>query len=165
VEFIECYHLIRRHDFDDKSLVDLQLASDAFFRDVSIFQTLGVRKHMRLPRQHALHHYVDLIKLFGSPMGHDTAITENKHKAVKEAYRRSNRNQPMGQMLTMTQRLDKLAALRTHLESLNEIPHRHQGPPVGYASEGDGPIDMACPGDRNARRGYGTAELARTARS
>ncbi|KAJ3502576.1 hypothetical protein NMY22_g18540 [Coprinellus aureogranulatus] len=36
--------------------------------------------------------------------------------AVKDAYRRSSRNQPLGEMLLINQRIDKLAAMRDHVE-------------------------------------------------
>jgi hypothetical protein len=54
-----------------------------------------------------------LIRLFGSPNGLCSSITESKHiKAVKQPWRRSNRFRAIGQMLLTNQRLDKLAALR-----------------------------------------------------
>ncbi|KAF8123085.1 hypothetical protein EV363DRAFT_1404165 [Boletus edulis] len=52
---------------------------------------------------HSMKDYIDMIRLF-----------ELKHiKAVKEPYCRSNRNQPLGQMLLINQCLDKLAAARS----------------------------------------------------
>ena len=58
-------------------------------------------------------HYPALIRLFGAPNGLCSSITESKHiTAVKVPWRRSNRNQPLGQMLMTNQRSDKLAAAR-----------------------------------------------------
>ena len=82
-------------------------------------------------------HYIDMIQLFGAPNGLCSSITELKHiKAVKEPYRHSNRNQPLGQMLLTNQRLDKLAAVRSNftvwgmLDSpiLADDPPSTQGP-------------------------------------
>ena len=54
-----------------------------------------------------------MIRLFGAPNGVCSSITEAKHiKAVKEPWRRSNRDKPLKQMLFTNQRLDKLAAAR-----------------------------------------------------
>ncbi|KAH9981725.1 hypothetical protein BJV77DRAFT_916936, partial [Russula vinacea] len=65
-----------------------------------------------LPRQHSLSHYRSLIQQFGTPNGLCSSITESRHiTAVKKPWCRSNRNQPMGQMLLTNQHLDKLAAL------------------------------------------------------
>ena len=61
----------------------------------------------------ALSHYPRGIRLFGSPNGLCSSITESKHiKAVKEPWRRSNRYEALGQMLKTNERLDKLAAAR-----------------------------------------------------
>ncbi|KAH9011447.1 hypothetical protein EDB85DRAFT_2076961 [Lactarius pseudohatsudake] len=71
------------------------------------------RTNFSLPRQHSMHHYPDMIRLFGAPNGLCSSITEAKHiKAVKEPWRRSNRNKPLKQMLLTNQRLDKLMAAR-----------------------------------------------------
>jgi hypothetical protein len=78
--------------------------------------TAGVKgKFISLPRQHSLCHYIHSIRLFGSPNGLCSSITESKHiKAVKEPWRRSSRHEPLGQMLQTISRLEKLAAaLRT----------------------------------------------------
>jgi hypothetical protein len=56
-------------------------------------------------------HYHSLIRLYGAPNGLCSSITESKHiRAVKEPWRRSNRNMALGQMLVTNQRLDQLAA-------------------------------------------------------
>jgi hypothetical protein len=67
-----------------------------------------------MPRQHSIMHYHALIRLFGAPNGLCSSITESKHiRAVKEPWRRSNRNEALGQLLVTNQRLDQLAAART----------------------------------------------------
>ena len=67
-----------------------------------------------LPRQHTLIHFFSLIRLFGAPKRLCSSITESKHiRAVKEPWRRSNRNQALGQMLVTNQRLDQLIAARS----------------------------------------------------
>jgi hypothetical protein len=58
-------------------------------------------------------HYFYLIHMFGAPNGLCSSITESKHKkAVKQPWCRSNRHEPLGQMLITNQRLDKFAAAR-----------------------------------------------------
>lgn len=80
---------------------------------------MGVREDgFGLPRQHSMAHYSELIRQFGAPNGLCSSITEAKHiKAVKEPWRRSNRHNPLGQILWVNQRLDKLAAARVHFTS------------------------------------------------
>ncbi|KAH7918155.1 hypothetical protein BV22DRAFT_1108435 [Leucogyrophana mollusca] len=111
--FLEfCY--IARHDIiTDDTLKDLENALQRFHKYREIFITSGVRSDFSLPRQHALHHYCMLIRMFGAPNGLCSSITESKHiKAVKEPWRRSNRYNALGQMLLTNQRLDKIAASR-----------------------------------------------------
>ena len=56
---------------------------------------------LQLPRQHALvSHYYTLIKLFGSPNGLCSSITESEHiKSVKEPWHCSSRFKALVQML------------------------------------------------------------------
>ena len=78
----------------------------------TIFVETGVRPDgFGLPRQHSLVHYIISIRQFGSPNGLCSSITESKHiEAVKETWRRSNRNEPTGQMIRTLLRLSKLSA-------------------------------------------------------
>lgn len=112
--FLDFAYLARRYDHDTNSLDAMQEAL-ALFHDLrTVFVDTGVRPTgFGLPRQHSLVHYVHAIILFGSPNGLCSSITESKHiDAVKRTWRRSNRNNPMLQMLTTLSRLSKLSAAR-----------------------------------------------------
>lgn len=114
-----CY-LVRRHEIGEASLDELGTAVEQFHRERQVFVDEGVREDFHLPRQHAMMHYQHLIQRFGAPNGLCTSITESKHiKAVKEPYRRSNKNEPLGQMLLTNQRIDKLAAARVQFGATN----------------------------------------------
>ena len=92
----------------------LKDAVSRFHQYRDIFINSGVREDFLMPRQHSVMHYHALIRLFGAPNGLCSSITESKHiRAVKEPWRRSNRNEALGQMLITNQRLDQLAAART----------------------------------------------------
>ncbi|VDC06117.1 unnamed protein product [Peniophora sp. CBMAI 1063] len=107
-----CYYARR----SSHTLVTLQKMEECLTRYKLLresFRMDGVRDDFNLPRQHALWHYVRGIKLFGSPNGLCTSITESKHiAAVKRPWRRSNRNNAIWQMLRTNIRMAKLAALR-----------------------------------------------------
>lgn len=112
--FLEFCYLVRRNVIDEEALSKIQDALERFYRYRKVFQDLQVVTTFSLPRQHSMKHYSDMIRMFGAPNGLCSSITESKHiKAIKEPYRRSNRNQPLGQMLLTNQRLDKLAAARS----------------------------------------------------
>jgi hypothetical protein len=98
-----CY-LVRRSQIDEDTLAAIQHAVEHFHQERQIFIEVGIREDFSLPHQHLLIHYRDLILLFGAPNGLCSSITESKHiKAVKEPWRRSSRNQPLGQMLLTNQ--------------------------------------------------------------
>ncbi len=112
--FLEFCYIVRQNILTEPDLTRLVEALDCFHKYRTIFETLGVRPDgISLPRQHALVHYCSLVRLFGAPNGLCSSLTESKHiRAVKEPWRRSNRNKPLRQMLVTNQRLDQLAAAR-----------------------------------------------------
>ncbi|KAI6094447.1 hypothetical protein EDD16DRAFT_1503146 [Pisolithus croceorrhizus] len=110
---LEFTYLVRRNVITEETLVTIEDVINCFHKHREIFRESGTVQTFSLPRQHAMKHYPDLICLFGAPNGLCTSITESKHiDAVKDPYRRTNRNKPLGQMLIINQRLDKLAASR-----------------------------------------------------
>jgi hypothetical protein len=92
----------------------METALSLFHRYRSVFEEAGIVPNgFALPRQHLLVHYVQNIRLFGSPPGLDSAITESKHiKAVKEPWRESSRNDAVRQMIVKNSRLSQMAAIQ-----------------------------------------------------
>ena len=75
--------------------------------------------------------------LFGSPNGLCSSITEAKHiKAVKEPWRRSNRNNPLPQMLQTITRMEKMAALRVVYSKLGMLDGSSSSS-MGETADGD----------------------------
>ncbi|KIO04860.1 hypothetical protein M404DRAFT_25942 [Pisolithus tinctorius Marx 270] len=110
---LEFTYLVHHNVLTEETLVAVQDTIDRFHKYREIFRQSGTIQTFSLPRQHAMKHYPDLIRLFGVPNGLCTSITESKHiNAVKDPYWQTNRNKPLGQMLIINQRLDKLAASR-----------------------------------------------------
>lgn len=115
--FLEFCYIVRRSQLDTKSLDQLDDALARFHAEREIFLELGIRDNFNLPRQHSLNHYRLLVQMFGAPNGICSSITESKHiSAVKDAWRRSSRNEPLGEMLLINQRTDKLSIMRDNLE-------------------------------------------------
>ncbi len=139
--FLEFCYLVRRATIDKATLDKIEAAVKTFHTEREIFCDLNIRADFNLPRQHAITHYRHLIQEFGAPNGVCSSITENKHiHAVKKPYRRSNKNKPLGQMITTNQRLDKLAAARVYFETRGMLtgqvaPPPPPPPPSGPAEE------------------------------
>lgn len=111
--FLEFCYIARQNVLTEHDLATLEDALSRFHEYRTCFVSSGVRNNFLLPRQHSLNHYAALIRLFGAPNGLCSSITESKHiRAVKEPWRRSNRNEALGQILVTNQRLDQLAAAR-----------------------------------------------------
>ena len=114
--FLDFCYITRRNVITEDSLKELESALHQFHEARQIFagtvRTDGPSA-FSLPRQHAMVHYPDHIKNFGSPNGLCSSITESKHiTVVKRPWCRSNRHMALPQMLKSNQRLDKLAAAR-----------------------------------------------------
>ncbi|KAI0711740.1 hypothetical protein C8Q76DRAFT_769461 [Earliella scabrosa] len=112
--FLDFCYLARRSEHDTISLASMSGALAQFHALRVIFIETGVCPDgFGQPRQHSLIHYAESIQKFGSPNGLCSSITESKHiDAVKRTWRRSNRNNPIGQMLRSLTRLSKMAAAR-----------------------------------------------------
>ncbi|KDQ60110.1 hypothetical protein JAAARDRAFT_125829 [Jaapia argillacea MUCL 33604] len=112
--FLDFCYIARRNSLDSTALEELDHTLSRFHLHRQIFIETGVREDdISLPRQHSLKHYIRGIRLFGSPNGLCSSITESKHiKAVKEPWRRSSRYKALRQMLRTNERMDKMAALR-----------------------------------------------------
>jgi hypothetical protein len=120
--FINACYIARRNALNAPALKHFTDFVCQFHELRNIFIQTGVRTDISLPRQHALSHYAFLIRLFGSPNGLCSSITESKHiKAVKEPWRRSSRFKALAQMLCSIIRMEKMAALRRTFNRLGML--------------------------------------------
>lgn len=134
--------MARRTSHDTASLAAMSDTLGRFLDLRSIFVETGVRVDFALPRQHALLHYVYGITLFGSPYGLCSSITESKHiAAVKDPWRRSNKDEPLGQIIQTNTRMAKLAAARAEYGRRGMLP---------VTIHGDRPADLDGEDDRDA---------------
>jgi hypothetical protein len=101
-----------------KTLLGLRTALDDFHTHKQIFIDLGGRKeHFNFPKLHALDHYDDLIRLFGSADGFNTKSPERLHiDYAKNAYRASNRKDYIIQMTLWLQRQESVARFSAYRE-------------------------------------------------
>ncbi|KAJ3477295.1 hypothetical protein NLI96_g10564 [Meripilus lineatus] len=112
--FMDFCYLIRRPSHTTSDFTQMQHALDRFLQLRQVFEQHGIRPNgFCLPRQHALLHYIPGIKLFGSPNGLCSSITESKHiTAVKKPWQASSRNDSLKEILDTNVRMSKLSAAR-----------------------------------------------------
>ncbi|KAF7378018.1 hypothetical protein MSAN_00225700 [Mycena sanguinolenta] len=97
--FLDFCYLVRRNAVEEVTLDAIDMALARFHHECAIFVESGVcPDSFCLPRQHSLTHYRYLITQF-----------------VKKPWRRSSCFEALAQMLTINDRLDKLAAARRGL--------------------------------------------------
>ena len=119
--FLDFCYIARRNAITFDALDQLQGALDRFHHYREFFiGTAGVNgDFISLPRQHSLLHYLRSIRLFGSPNGLCSSITESKHiKSVKEPWRRSSHYKALVQMLRTLCRVDTLSAAQRGFREL-----------------------------------------------
>lgn len=111
--FLDFCYIARQNSLSTNDLEKLKDALSRFHELRDVFIDAGVRDSVSLPRQHSLVHYARSIRLFGSPNGLCSSITESKHiVAVKKPWRCSSRYHALCQMLRRISREEKLDAAR-----------------------------------------------------
>ncbi|KAJ7631552.1 hypothetical protein DFH06DRAFT_1438650 [Mycena polygramma] len=137
--FLDFCYLVRRNVLDEATLTAIDAALARYHQERAIFADSGIAANgFCLPRQHSLTHYRHLIQEFGAPNGLCSSITESKHiKAVKQPWRRSSRYEALSQMLTINDRLDKLAAARVDFVDRGMLPGSAAPAAPAIAGNGD----------------------------
>lgn len=104
---------------------------------------------LNFPKFHSLSHISDFTRKFGTPDNADTEITEHQHRIdVKIPYRRTNKRNPLPQVIKFVERRsafeDKLEHIQTTNDESTKIPitedYRHLGAAISriaiHISEG-----------------------------
>jgi hypothetical protein len=122
--FLDFCNLAQRAAHTMTTLRHMEEALNRFHQYRRIFVDTGVRPTgFELPRQHTLVHFVRGIRLFGSPNGVCTSLTELKHiEAVKKPWRRSNKFLPLMQIITTITRIAKVVAARVEFGQRGMLP-------------------------------------------
>ncbi|KAK0438899.1 hypothetical protein EV421DRAFT_1968969 [Armillaria borealis] len=126
--FMDFCYLVRRTDFDEETLNQLETTIAQFHAHRQVFITTGVHDSISLPRQHSLVHYCLHIINFGAPNGLCSSIMESRHIMAYNA---------LSQMLLMNQRLDKLTTLHAELASKGLVTPNHPPPPDPFDMESE----------------------------
>ncbi|KDQ56151.1 hypothetical protein JAAARDRAFT_195354 [Jaapia argillacea MUCL 33604] len=136
--FLDFCYLVRRPSHDTPCLALMAEALDRFHHYRVVFEEEGIRPNgFSLPQQHAMVHYIKNIRLFRSPNGLCSSITESKHiPVVKRPWRASNRNNPISQMIRRNTRNSKLAAIRVEFGRRRMLSGNMEGEAAALQEEG-----------------------------
>ncbi|EDR01734.1 uncharacterized protein LACBIDRAFT_332982 [Laccaria bicolor S238N-H82] len=91
------------------SLNALKNCLKTFHQHKEIYICLGIREQFNIPKLHAILHYINAIHALGSTDGYNSESPECLHiEFVQEAYRTSNKQDPMEQMALWLQRQEAM---------------------------------------------------------
>jgi hypothetical protein len=116
--FVEWYFYASSPIQTEKTLID-QDALLSQFNDLKAPFAEISPSLLNFPKLHSLQHILELTRWFGTPDNADTEITEHQHRVeVKTPYRRTNKRDPLPQVVKFVER-------RTALEDKLRTIHGH----------------------------------------
>ena len=86
-------------DADADADEDVDVDSLQRIEDAERQMLLEKQAHFNFPKMHLLLHYCDQIREFGELVQYSTEVSESMHGTFEDAYRRSNRNDAVTQIL------------------------------------------------------------------
>ena len=107
-----------------KSIEKLEKCLKTFHENKQNFVELGIRKHFNIPKLHAIQHYAEGIRSFGSADGYNTESPERLHiDLTKAGYYASNHHDYTEQMTAWLQRQEAMWQKNSYLMWVNqELP-------------------------------------------
>ena len=86
--FLNFCYIIHRPEIGEEDLADIQNELTKYNTLQEVFRKEGIRPDgFNLPWQHAMVHYIRMIRMFGAPTGLCSSITESCHiTAVKKPW-------------------------------------------------------------------------------
>jgi hypothetical protein len=124
---LELTYLMRYQSHNDDSLNTMQAAIDCFHANKEVFMELGIREDFNFQKMHAIQHFIDSIRLFGSADGYSTEISEWLHiDLAKNAYQATNQRNHTAQMAAWLHRREKVAYFAAYLRWCNANKHVDQ---------------------------------------
>jgi hypothetical protein len=124
---LELTYLMCYQSHDDNSLDTMQAAINRFHANKEVFVELGIREDFNFQKMHAIQHFIDSIRLFGSADGYSTEISERLHiELAKNAYRATNRRDHTAQMAAWLHRREKVAYFAAYLRWCDANKHVDQ---------------------------------------
>ncbi|KAJ8494649.1 hypothetical protein ONZ45_g13167 [Pleurotus djamor] len=116
---LDFIYLAQYKTHDDDTLGYLQDAIRGFHENREIFIQMKAREHFNIPKFHAMLHYVESIRLFGSTDNYNTEMFERLHiDFAKDAWRATNKKDELPQMIRWHSRHEKMQDFSVRLKTL-----------------------------------------------
>ncbi|KZV59797.1 hypothetical protein PENSPDRAFT_594870 [Peniophora sp. CONT] len=130
---LDFVYLVQYPEASTSTIRRIQDALDRFHDNKKVFEDLGAREDFNFPKMHALSHYIDSLKLFGTADNFNTAYSERLHiDCAKSAFRATNRKDEYPQMTLWLQRREQILAhsmyIRWQLEGRPSVKDMARAP-------------------------------------
>lgn len=113
---LDFIYLAQYTTHDEDTLGYMEEALELWRKNKAVFVDLGIRLHINIPKFHALRHYVDHIRLFGTTGNYNTEMFERLHiEFAKKGWRASNRRDEFPQMTKWVTRQESVHAFERFL--------------------------------------------------
>ena len=124
------------HDDDTLQYLTDALALYHANKHILTSPELAIREHLNIPKFHAMTHYVQAIRDFGTTDNYNTEMFERFHiDCAKEAWRASNFRDEFPQMVRWLARQEKAALFESYLQ------HYDTGEDSDHQEDGEAEID------------------------
>ncbi|KAJ7059962.1 Zn-finger domain-containing protein [Mycena amicta] len=134
---IDFIYLASLHSHTTTTLKLMQAALDTFHKHKQVFVNAKIREHFNIPKLHAMQHYIDGIRRFGSADGYNTESPEHLHiDFAKNAYRATNKRDYTEQMTLWLQRQEAVARRTAYIAWVTAKRQRGQRP-QGWKKDAD----------------------------
>lgn len=114
---LDFIYLAQFPSHDDESLAAMDDALAAFQEHRAYFLEVGIRQDFNIPKFHSMHHYVEMIRLFGTTDNYNTEMFERLHiDFAKKGYRASNKRNEFPQMTQWLTRQENVESFDRYVE-------------------------------------------------
>lgn len=114
---LDFIYLAQFPSHDDISLDGMDEALHCFHEHRAYFLRVGIREHFNIPKFHSMHHYVEMIRLFGTTDNYNTEMFERLHiDFAKKGYRASNKRNEFPQMTQWLTRQENVESFDRYIE-------------------------------------------------
>lgn len=121
-KFIDFTMIITQPVQNERDLGVAQKLLEEFDEEKDVFRTVA-NVSMDIPKLHSLSHYINQVRRYGTPDNFDTEHMEHQHISVKDGYQRTNKRDPLPQMIKYFQRRSSLQMKQEYLDYLgNRTP-------------------------------------------